>query len=153
MTTLLAFESASEFPEHRESLTLASDDLAPGAARFFARQRLADWDLEDLADRALLIVSELATNARRHGRTQPEKEVELITLTLTLQDGVVGIELEDNSSVPPVAPVGAEGAEGDLDGRGLLLVEAEADAWTARLHEDGSGKRVLAFLQRRVPAP
>ncbi|WAU00036.1 ATP-binding protein [Streptomyces nigrescens] len=149
MDAPLAFESAIESPEHQESLTLPSDDLAPRAARTFTRKTLADWGLDELADRALLIVSELATNARRHGRTKSEGEVELITLTLAVQNGVMGIELQDNSTLPPIPR--ADGLDA-LDGRGLLLVAAEADAWTARLNEDGSGKKVLAFLVRRPSA-
>lgn len=150
MDAPLAFESVIDSPEHQESLTLPSDDLAPRAARTFTRKRLADWGLDELADRALLIVSELATNARRHGRTKSEGEVELITLTLAVQNGVMGIELEDNSTLPPVPRAGGPDA---LNGRGLHLVSAEADAWTARLNEDGSGKKVLAFLVRRPSAP
>ncbi|MEW1722085.1 ATP-binding protein [Streptomyces sp. NPDC093109] len=148
LSSLLA--AAAESYELREALTLNSDDLAPRAARSFTRKVLTDWGFDELADRALLIVSELTTNARHHGRTKPESEAELITLTLAVvQDGVVDIELADNSPEPPTPRVSGPGA---VDGRGLLLISAEADAWTVRLNEDGSGKTVRAVLTRRPVA-
>lgn len=70
--------------------------------------------------------------------------LEEITLTISYQNAVVGIELEDNSRQLPIPRKGSISA---LDGRGLCLVAAEADAWTSRLNPDGTGKRVLAFLR------
>lgn len=147
-------------PEHRMSLTMVSNDRAPSSARTFTRERLSAWGLEDLLDRTVLIVSELTTNAERHGGTPSDTEhpaesksqmmAERITLTLSAQDGIVGIEVEDNSPLPPIPR--ATGPD-SLDGRGLLLVTAEADAWTAYPNEDGSGKRVLAVVKRRESAP
>ncbi|MCX5302804.1 HAD-IA family hydrolase [Streptomyces sp. NBC_00160] len=132
----------------RRSLVLDSDDRAPAAARAFAHRTLSGWGLDDVLDRSLLIVSELTTNAERHGRTPanaPEPECERITVTLAVQGGVVGIEVEDNSPSPPVLqPSNPD----DVGGRGLLLVEAEADYWTATPREDGLGKRVLAIVKR-----
>lgn len=48
---------------------LAANDRAPGKARSFTREALTAWGVEDLLDQAVLIVSELTTNAERHGRT------------------------------------------------------------------------------------
>lgn len=111
--------------------------------------------VEDLLDQAVLIVSELTTNAERHGRT-PDADLVLlprtdgepvdeITLTLALQAGVVGIEVEDNSPEPPVPQVASLYA---TSGRGLHLVSATADAWAACPKEDGRGKRVIALVMR-----
>ncbi|MEU8782582.1 Histidine kinase-like ATPase domain-containing protein [Streptomyces sp. SceaMP-e96] len=144
MNSAMAMEAVIEHAELHSSVTLASDDLAPRRARAFTRTQLTEWGLDALADRVLLIVSELVTNACRHGRTKPEGLVEEITLTLSYQNAVVGIELEDNSRQLPVPRKGPISA---LDGRGLCLVAAEADAWTSRLNPDGTGKRVLAFLR------
>ncbi|MFE7318542.1 ATP-binding protein [Streptomyces sp. NPDC057555] len=138
-----------EQAELQSSIALSSDDLAPRRARAFVRTKVTEWGLDALADRVLLIVSELVTNARRHGRTKPEGLFEEITLTISVRNGFVSIELEDNSVQLPVPRNGPIEA---LDGRGLRLVAAEADAWTSRLNPDGTGKRVLVFL-RWPPAP
>ncbi|GFE17896.1 hypothetical protein Sgleb_59430 [Streptomyces glebosus] len=143
-TAALALEAVIEHAELQSSISLSSDDLAPRRARAFTRTKLAEWSLDVLVDRVLLIVSELVTNARCHGRTKPEGLSEEITLKISYQNAVVGIELEDNSRQLPVPRKGPTGA---LDGRGLCLVAAEADAWTSCLKPDGTGKRVLAFLR------
>ena len=111
--------------------------------------------MEDLLDHVELIVSELATNAERHGRrgvhhggidlAKQNPHQGEITLTLALQAGVVGIEVEDDSPEPPVPQIASPYATG---GRGLLLVSAVADAWTACPKQDGIGKRVIAFVKR-----
>lgn len=146
--------SILDAPQHQKSLTLAADDTAPGTARCFTRDVLTAWGAEDLLDHVVLIVSELATNAERHGRLAHHDGVEEakrrqhqdeITLTLALQASVVGIEVEDNSPEPPVPRIASPYATG---GRGLLLVSAVADAWTACPKQDGSGKRVIAFVKR-----
>ncbi|MET7757745.1 ATP-binding protein [Streptomyces sp. NPDC005389] len=147
--------SILDAPQHQKSLTLAADDTAPGTARSFTRDVLTAWGAEDLLDHVVLIVSELATNAERHGRRavhhgggerdKQDPHRDEITLTLALQAGVVGIEVEDNSPEPPVPRIASPYATG---GRGLLLVSAVADAWTACPKQDGSGKRVVAFVKR-----
>ncbi|MFI1979311.1 ATP-binding protein [Streptomyces wedmorensis] len=113
--------------------------------------------MEDVLDRTALIVSELTTNAERHGRAPADQDVRSlpegehvgeITLTLALQAGVVEIEVEDDSLEPPVPKVPSLSATG---GRGLFLVSETADAWTACPKEDGSGKRVIALVKRPEP--
>ncbi|MEV0469635.1 ATP-binding protein [Streptomyces prunicolor] len=147
-------------PEHQKSLTLAADDSAPRMARSFTRDALGAWGLDDLLDDAVLIVSELTTNAERYGRSgeapgrdrsagQGERNEE-ITLTLMVQADVVTIEVEDNS---PHAPVEQAADEDSISGRGLRLVSATADSWTTCPTEDGTGKRVLAFIRRPEPTP
>ncbi|MFJ3504327.1 ATP-binding protein [Streptomyces sp. NPDC090135] len=147
--------SILDAPQHQKCLTLTADDRAPGTARSFTREALTAWGVEDLLDHVELIVSELATNAERHGRrvvhrggserAKQDPHRDEITLRLALQDGVVGIEVEDNSPEPPVPRIASPYATG---GHGLLLVSAMADAWTACPKKDGSGKRVIAFVKR-----
>ncbi|MER6100642.1 ATP-binding protein [Streptomyces sp. NPDC001728] len=146
--------SVIDAPEHRTSLTLPADELAPSRARSFTRAALIAWGVEDLLDEIVLIVSELTTNAEQHGRQPAEpdnwpsaadRNLDEITLTLAFQADVVGIEVEDNSPEPPVPRVASPFATG---GRGLFLVSAVADAWTACPKQDGSGKRVIAFVKR-----
>ncbi|MHB9864478.1 ATP-binding protein [Streptomyces sp. YIM S03343] len=142
-------------PEDRKSLTLAADDRAPGAARSFTRGVLTLWGLEDVVDDAVLIVSELTTNAVRHGQTCEAAEEDCstsqaesregITLTLTVQTDVVAIEVQDNS---PQEPVQQAPEHFTTSGRGLSLVSSIAESWTTCPTEDGTGKRVSAFLKR-----
>ncbi|MFE0376328.1 ATP-binding protein [Streptomyces inhibens] len=94
-------------------------------AREFARNALADWDLEHLADDVLLCVSELATNALLHG-VPPGRGYQL-WLSLE-EDGMVRVEVHDSGDGEPRVPVPYDEAEGET-GRGLLLVSALADAW------------------------
>ncbi|MEV8554735.1 ATP-binding protein [Streptomyces glaucescens] len=154
MDRIESLGSVINAPEHQKSLTLAADDRAPGKARSFTREALTTWGADDLLDQAVLIVSELTTNAEQHGRmpdagqglpSSDGKPVDEITLTLALQAGVVGIEVEDNSPEPPVPQIPSLYATG---GRGLRLVSATADAWAACPKEDGRGKRVIAFVKR-----
>ncbi|SNX88527.1 anti-sigma regulatory factor (Ser/Thr protein kinase) [Streptomyces sp. TLI_55] len=153
-------DDCADTPEHQKSLTLPADDSAPRMARSFTRDALSAWGLEDLLDNAVLIVSELTTNAERYGRAsqapesdrpkgQDERDEE-ITLTLLVQADVVTIEVEDNS---PHVPVERAADEDAINGRGLHLVSAMADSWTTCPTEDGTGKRVFAFIKRPEPTP
>ncbi|MEU8495297.1 ATP-binding protein [Streptomyces sp. NPDC006656] len=155
MDRITSLASVIGTPEQQTSLRLAANDRAPGRARSFTRNVLTAWGAGDLLDQAVLIVSELTTNAERYGRTPgtggilpPDTECEAvdeITLTLALKAGVVGIEVEDNSPQPPVPRVPSLYAS---SGRGLCLVSAMADVWTACPLKDGTGKRVIAFIKR-----
>ncbi|CAM5654101.1 hypothetical protein GCM10010261_63920 [Streptomyces pilosus] len=155
MDRIESLGSVISAPEHQKNLTLAANDRAPGRARSFTREALTAWGVENLLDQAVLVVSELTTNAERHGRTPnadlvllprtDAKPVDEITLTLALQAGVVGIEVEDNSPEPPVPQISSLYA---TSGRGLHLVSATADAWTVCPNEDGRGKRVIALVRR-----
>ncbi|MFI8320460.1 MULTISPECIES: ATP-binding protein [Streptomyces] len=155
MDRITSLGSVIDAPEQQTSLRLAANDRAPGRARSFTRNTLTAWGAGDLLDQAVLIVSELTTNAERYGQTPNTRCVvpsvadcgasDEITLTLALQAGVVGIEVEDNSPQPPVPRVPSLYAS---SGRGLCLVSAMADVWTACPLKDGSGKRVIAFIKR-----
>ncbi len=129
------------------SLDMECDELAPRSSRAFTRKALANWGVPgDLGDRALLIVSELATNAFKHARTKPVGESETISLTLRLLPGVMlGIQISDNCCAPPVLRSVGPSSQ---SGRGLCLVAAESDAWMYVPHADG--KEISVFL--RCPA-
>lgn len=94
------------------------------AARRFARDALAEWEVGPRADDVLVCVSELATNALVHG-VPPGRG---FLLRLLPYDGGVRVEVHDSGGGVPAVPQ-AEGGEPAEGGRGLLLVAALADKW------------------------
>ncbi|MEU2432910.1 ATP-binding protein [Streptomyces sp. NPDC007861] len=109
-----------------------------GRARAFLAGQAKEWKLpEDTAETAVLLLSELVTNACRHAKVPPGREV--WTRCVLLRDGVLRVEVSDASDVLP-RPRAA--APDDESGRGLTLVAALADAWGAYPRECGIGKTV-----------
>jgi len=98
---------------------LAADPYVVSAARRHAvdvgRDHLDDERCEDLA----LAVSELVTNAIRHGG-------EPVTLTVQPREGCVRVEVTDGS---PDLREPTEPAPFDTGRRGLRLVDAVCRAW------------------------
>ncbi|MGI8328855.1 ATP-binding protein [Actinomadura scrupuli] len=118
--------------EHLLMPMLASPATA-GLARTLAEQRLCKWDCSHISDDALLVVTELITNAIRE---TPGQEIKL---ALRREAGAVVIGVWDRSPrpprpAPPVEPVldGLDLSEHDFDtdgGRGLHLVAALSAGW------------------------
>lgn len=87
-------------------------------AREQARKALTDWGLADHTDLAELIVSELTTNALRHG-------VGPITVRLSYtQVGDLWLEVHDRGRGRPVPQ---KATTDDEEGRGLALLDALMD--------------------------
>ncbi|WP_307130291.1 ATP-binding protein [Streptomyces aurantiacus] len=91
----------------------------PQQMRSVVRAGLSRWNRPDVTEAAELLVTELVTNALRHGRGDVRVRVYIAT-------GRVRIEVRDGSHEIPV-PRNATPV--DEDGRGLLLVTAIADDW------------------------
>lgn len=93
-------------------------------AREFVRVALTEWGVGERADAVLLCVSELATNALRHG-VPPGRGFQVSVWPPA--GGVLRLEVHDSGDGWPRVRTGA----GPVDeaGRGLLLVEALADKW------------------------
>jgi anti-sigma regulatory factor (Ser/Thr protein kinase) len=91
-----------------------------GSARRFTRAALGRHDVEPrLIDTAMLLVSELATNAIVHAAS---------TLTLRIDVGDdIRVEICDANETPPV--VGEPEMEHE-SGRGLAIVTTLADDWS-----------------------
>ncbi|MFF3286711.1 SpoIIE family protein phosphatase [Streptomyces sp. NPDC003023] len=89
-------------------------------ARRFAGRTLRSWGLAEEVDIALLVVSELVTNAIAH--TQGE-----VGLDLTLSSDRLRIAVNDTSPRSPVKPADVDWEA--TGGRGLLIVEATTAAW------------------------
>ncbi|MFJ2110369.1 MULTISPECIES: ATP-binding protein [unclassified Streptomyces] len=112
-----------------------------GAARAELRKALAAWGLSALEDSAVLVVSELVTNAVRHAHVPPGREVE--TRFLAVPGGGVRIEVHDACAVRPEA---READAGACDGRGLVIVAALAESWGVA-DRTGVGKVVWAVVR------
>ncbi len=106
-------------------------------ARAVLRKALADWGLSELEGDALLVASELVTNAVRHAAAPRDREIE--TRYVRLTDGV-RVEVHDACAARPAL----REPEGD-GGRGLYLVAAVADRWAVG-ERVGPGKQVWAEL-------
>ena len=104
-------------------------------ARTFVARTLRKWKLGALVDDAQVVVSELASNAVVHSRSQ-------IRVTLR-SDGKfwVRIELRDDN---PRLPVPVAFSPDATSGRGLSMVDALATSWG--VGRQGGGKTVWAEL-------
>ncbi|MFJ8106176.1 SpoIIE family protein phosphatase [Streptomyces sp. NPDC096132] len=132
---LLRYDGMAVKPR-REGWTVWRVPEAARQARRFTRRTLRSWGVPgDAMDTALLVVSELVTNALVHtdGR---------VRLDLTLIDERLRVALTDASPRTPVKPTSL-GWEA-TGGRGILLVEAVSEAW-GTLPVSG-GKQVWAEL-------
>jgi anti-sigma regulatory factor (Ser/Thr protein kinase) len=130
---------------------LAPSLTAPAAARRFVRDLCACWDLPvtddpddpterawlaERVDQAVLVASELVTNAVLHAHSQLPLLVELRGTQLHLAVHDANPHLLRLATAPDVL------AEG---GRGLPLVEALASTWQVQHPPDG-GKVVACVL-------
>jgi anti-sigma regulatory factor (Ser/Thr protein kinase) len=110
---------------------LCEIDMEPSTAsirkaRLFVDVTLSAWDLHGLREPAVLLTSELATNAVIHARTPFRVTV--------LLDGDLTVEVADGSDyLPSIEPAAVDGESG----RGLLLVSRLADRWGSRREESG----------------
>ncbi|MER6025952.1 SpoIIE family protein phosphatase [Streptomyces sp. NPDC001851] len=105
----------------RESWTVWRVPEAVRHARRFTRRTLRTWGVpQDTLDTALLVVSELVTNALVHTGGQ-------VRLDLTLVNHRLRLAVADASPRSPVKPasIGWEAT----GGRGIILVEAVSEAW------------------------
>ena len=98
-------------------------------ARAFVDVTLTAWGLDQLREVAVLMTSELVTNAVVHARTPVRLAVYL--------DSALTVEVADGS---PEQPVPHQVVPDEDRGRGLALVAKLADSWGSR--PEGSGKVV-----------
>jgi len=114
----------------RERLVLGPVPTAAGAGRAFAREVCARWGLQELAESAALLASELVTNAVVHAGTALELRVELRDLRLQ-----VAVH-DQNPNLPR-----SLAKDGTDRGLGLLMVDRVAAAWGVR--QDGAGGKTV----------
>ncbi|WP_351233520.1 SpoIIE family protein phosphatase [Streptomyces sp. NPDC002133] len=119
--SLLLVRTRTLSPNQVASWTLPHDQTAVRRARHLAAGQLAEWGLEGLEDSTKLIVSELVTNAVRHG-TGP------IDLRLTRHQ-VLTVEVSDTGTCSP-RPRNA--SPSNENGRGLAIVSQLSRRWGTR---------------------
>ena len=117
-------------------MTLPTASRAVRLARQATRDALVTWRLAYLEETAVLLVSELVTNAVRHARGSDPITLELQTAGTWLR-----IEVQD---ADPRWPQPRTPAEFDGSGFGFVLVDALAGKWGVR--ETATGKAVWAEL-------
>ncbi|QXJ25559.1 ATP-binding protein [Actinomadura graeca] len=126
---------------------------APRTARDFVQATLREWAVGGDRENVVIAVSELVTNALRHGmdglpRPLPPCPIQVVLLGHPRR--LVAVVSDPGLRVPePVAPEPDRFGEG---GRGLLVVGAVSDTWGwARLAT--GGKAVWAAFDLRVSPP
>ena len=117
---------------------LAMGPAAPAEARRRVRDAIRSWQVPVDLDAALLLTSELVTNAIRHEAGQGAQPV---VLAIASSRGRLRVDVHDTSrSLPAVAEVPADAETG----RGLLLVETLSDEWG--FYRTPAGKAVYFTL-------
>ena len=126
-------------PERRGCrVRLATGPAAPAEARRRVRDAIRSWQVPVDLDAALLLTSELVTNAIRHEAGQGAQAV---MLAIASSRGRLRVDVHDTSrSLPAVAEVPADAETG----RGLLLVETLSDEWG--FYRTPAGKAVYFTL-------
>ncbi|MFD8697893.1 SpoIIE family protein phosphatase [Kitasatospora purpeofusca] len=127
----------------RAAATFEPVGRSASAARAFVRDALLGWGLPEVVDDAVVLVSELVTNAVVHAGTAAE-------VCCLREDGTVRIEVTDHhperglptfADVPTTASDHYADADGE-GGRGLLMCAALAERWGV---EYGSGRKTVWF--------
>jgi anti-sigma regulatory factor (Ser/Thr protein kinase) len=110
-------------------LTLTVPDVAAADARELVRSLLAELGIGEgrMVDEAVLVTSELVTNAVLH--TELPAQLRLVSTSDELR-----IEVHDRSAVPPQR---RRPTEQDEHGRGLTIVAALSQSWGARATPTG----------------
>lgn len=118
-----------------------------GSGRRFTRRILRDWGLAGLCEPAELVVSELVTNAIRHGllSARPTIEEYPVGLRLLARTPFVTCLVTDPGQMLPARGQAAPDAE---SGRGLQVVRLCSVRWGWRPLAAG-GKVVWALLRDR----
>lgn len=128
---------APAVPAAVAELALPGVTASVPAARRFVRETLTAWQLGTLVEQAALVVSELATNAVLHARS------ELVVRLATDGSGGLRVEVLDGSAnVPHPRSYG----EASTTGRGLGIVRDLARAWGVDEQPGRDGKVVWAEL-------
>ncbi|MBB5111035.1 SpoIIE family protein phosphatase [Micromonospora echinospora] len=124
--------------EHVRRVRLPADRRTPAAARAVVRTMLLEARLPELLNEALLLTTELTTNAVEHARTELDIEVEADPngLTVTVTDFASG---PVDELIVGVRNTTSDIAEVATRGRGLLLVDHFSSRWGTTYLPTGKG--------------
>ena len=122
-------------------------------ARAHLRAAISSWRLPVDVDVAVLLVSELVTNAVTHGDNGAGARGgtgggTAVTMLLRSSGGELRVEVHDRSRDMPV-PVSLEVLDDSETGRGLMLVDTLAAEWG--YYRTPAGKAVYFTLPLRQP--
>ncbi|MER6748038.1 ATP-binding protein [Streptomyces fungicidicus] len=120
------------------SETLPREPESAAVARRLVRTALATWGLEEHIDDAVVVITELVSNAVVHGRLPSIRVIVSRPTKNWVRLGVV-----DRSKAVPVMRTDSNGDQ--LQGRGLVLVDALTERWGTDLY--GWGKQVWGELK------
>jgi anti-sigma regulatory factor (Ser/Thr protein kinase) len=129
---------------HRHRVPLPAGPAAAAEARGQVRAALCTWDVPVDPSVAVLLTSELVTNAIRH------EAGDEIMLAITCSCDELRVDVHDTSGTVPVPMEARTDAE---SGRGLMLVASLSADWG--YHRTRAGKSVyftLAFQPDLYPA-
>jgi anti-sigma regulatory factor (Ser/Thr protein kinase) len=132
MHTMNAVRSTAQRPLH---LSLDSGPAAARQARNRIEALLRAWQIPVDADVAVLLTSELVSNAVVHGAGGP------VTLTVSCVSDHLRVAVHDTSRTAPVLVETSPDAEA---GRGLMLVATLASDWGS--YRTRTGKVVYFML-------
>ncbi len=139
MATADAVPSPTRMHLHLPPLT-----TSPAIARSLVEYACHAWRLDDLTDRARLIMSEIVSNAVVHARTD-------LDVTVVLRRDYLILQVRDRSLNEPRAPEVDPDSPYAEHGRGLRLVDTLATSWGSSLGEHG--KTVWVSLRHRRLTP
>ncbi|MEU9216673.1 ATP-binding protein [Streptomyces sp. NPDC048376] len=130
-----------------EVLRVACSGAGFARARVFTRDTLRGWSLDHRGDDAVLVITELISNAVTHAVPSAVAGVPEIRLGLALDSGGLTLTVSDpGDGMPAFDP--SDGSALREHGRGLCIVDALAEewGWTPR---PPAGKTVWATLSTR----
>ena len=120
---------------HRHCVLLTAGPAAAAEARGRVRAAICTWDVRVDVDVAILLTSELVTNAIRHEVTG------IVTLAITCSCGQLRVDVYDTSRRLPML---VDASADDEAGRGLMLVTTLSDEWG--FYRTPAGKAVYFTL-------
>lgn len=126
-----------------DSIEFAAHPAVAACARRRTRLALRAWNLEELADEAEQVVTELIVNSVEAHRREHLAAPVRLTLLAGLRTVLIAVrDASDGAPLPRAA------APGDEDGRGLLIVDALCAKWNVKT-APGGGKTVRCLLTGR----
>lgn len=127
--------------QYRDSLLLRPEARSSAASRQFIARALARWQLEALTETAILLTSEVVTNAIVHAQSQ-------IAVTITRDDyRTITVAVTDRSRIVPRLQ---HHVEDSATGRGLGILDSLASSWTVVSEDVG---KTVKFTLRHPSVP